>query len=88
MSPAILTVCALAALLALAASEPLPKPEAEPIQVDDLGVSTDMPLKEKNLDVGFVNRVQADEESFMRKSLATEEKCPELEILLIYYQIS
>ena len=50
MSPAILTVCALAALLALAASEPLPKPEAEPIQVDDLGVSTDMmPLKEKKI---------------------------------------
>ena len=43
MSRAIPAVCALAALLAVAASEPLPKAEAEaeaePIQVDDLGVS-------------------------------------------------
>ena len=40
MSPAAIpSICALAALLALAASEPVPKPEAEPIQVDDLGVS-------------------------------------------------
>ena len=41
MSRAIQAVCALAALLAVAASEPLPKAEAEaePIQVDDLGVS-------------------------------------------------
>ena len=41
MSRAIPSVCALAALLAVTASEPLPKAEAEaePIQVDDLGVS-------------------------------------------------
>ena len=59
MSPAILTVCALAALLALAASEPLPKPEAEPIQVDDLGVSTDMmPLKEKKSRTWFCESLE------------------------------